>query len=55
MPPSDEQSAADLRMRAFHARRLARDFERDEAAPRLRALADELEAEAEAIEGAKAP
>lgn len=50
MPPSDEQSAAELRAKAARARRLAETINHDEAAPRLRALADELEAQAETQE-----
>jgi hypothetical protein len=52
VPPSDELSAAELRARATRVRRLARDFEHDEAAPRLRALADELDKRADALEAA---
>ena len=50
MPPSDKPSAAELRARAARVRRLARDFEHDESAPRLRAYADELEAQAKVLE-----
>jgi hypothetical protein len=52
VPPSDDRSAAELRARAAHIRRLARDFEHDEAAPRLRALADELDKRADVLEAA---
>jgi hypothetical protein len=44
MPP------ADLRARAGSVRTLARFVAHDEAAPTLRAFADELEARAEALE-----
>ena len=54
VPPSPEDSAAELRARAARARRLARAFEHDESAPRLRALADDLQARADALEGAVA-
>jgi hypothetical protein len=50
VPPSDDQSAAGLRARAARVRRLARDFEYDELAHRLRASADELEAQADTLE-----
>jgi hypothetical protein len=52
VPPSDDRSAAELRARAAHIRRLARDFGHDEAAPRLQALADELDKRAHALEAA---
>jgi hypothetical protein len=47
----DEKSAA-LRARAARARWFARALEYDEAGPRLRALADKLEAEATALDAA---
>ena len=50
VPPSDYLSATELRTRAARARRLARSFEFDEAAPRLRAYADELDQRADALE-----
>jgi hypothetical protein len=43
---SADQSAAKLRARAARARRLAEDFQYDEAAPRFREWADALEAQA---------
>jgi hypothetical protein len=52
VPPSDDQSAAELRARAARVRQLARTFENDEAAPRLRAYADELDKRAHALEAA---
>ena len=52
VPPSDAQSAAELRARAARVRQLARTFENDEAAPRLRAYADELDKRAHALEAA---
>jgi hypothetical protein len=54
VPPSDEQSTAELRARAARARRLAETFQYDESAPRLRALADDLQARADPLEGAVA-
>ena len=50
MPPREAQSAAELRARAARVRRLTQAFEHDESAPRLRALADDLEAQADALE-----
>jgi hypothetical protein len=50
VPSSDRQSVAELHARAAHARRLARYIEPHEASQRLRDYADELEAQAEAIE-----
>jgi hypothetical protein len=50
MSPRETQSAAELRARATHVRRLARHYEHDEAAARLRALADDLEAQANVLE-----
>jgi hypothetical protein len=50
MPPADEQSAAELRVRAARARRLARYLAGDDAEEALLALADELEARADALE-----
>jgi hypothetical protein len=52
--PSPKDSAAELRARAARARRLAETFRHDESAPRLRTLADELQARADALEGAVA-
>jgi hypothetical protein len=46
MSPRETQSAAELRAESARVRRLARAFEHDESAPRLRALADELDARA---------
>jgi hypothetical protein len=50
MSPRETQSAAELRAEATRARRLAEAFEHDEAASRLRALADDLEARAHVLE-----
>jgi hypothetical protein len=50
VPSPDRQSVAELHARAAHARRLARYIEPHEASQRLRDYADELEAQAEAIE-----
>ncbi len=52
MPPSDDRSAAELRAHAARARWLAQSLEHDEAAPRLRAYADELDERADALEAA---
>jgi hypothetical protein len=52
VPPSVEQSAAKLRAQAARERRLAEAFEQDESAPRLRALAEALEAQADALDAA---
>ena len=52
--PYPKDSAAELRARAARARRLAETFQHDELAPRLRALADDLQARADALEGAVA-
>lgn len=48
MPPPE--FAPRLRAKAKRARQLAAYFEHDEAAARIRALADELEARAEALD-----
>ena len=50
MPPSDEEFVAELRAKAAHARRLARYVIDNEAGGRLQAFADELEAQADALE-----
>ena len=50
MSPPEGQSAAELRAEVARVRRLANIFQHDESAPRLRALADELEVQAEALE-----
>lgn len=50
VPPSDKRSAAELRAEAAHARRLARSIEPHEASRRLNEYADELEAQAKALE-----
>jgi hypothetical protein len=50
MPPSDEESVAELRAQAARARRHARDFGHDEVGERLKVFADELEARALALE-----
>jgi hypothetical protein len=50
VPPFDQQSAAELHARAVRVRWLADHFGHDEAGPRLRAMADELEAEAAALD-----
>lgn len=50
VPPSDKRSAAELRAEAARARRLGRYLEPDEAPQRLHGYADELEAQAKAVE-----
>jgi hypothetical protein len=54
VPPSEDQSVAELRARAARVRRLAETFQHDESAPRLRALADDLQARADALDRAAA-
>ena len=49
VPPSEDQSVAELRARSARARRLAEIFQHDQSAPRLRALADDLQARADAL------
>jgi hypothetical protein len=50
VPPSDKRSVAELGAEAARARRLARYLGPDEASQRLHDYADELEAQAKAVE-----
>jgi hypothetical protein len=50
VPSPEDQSPAELRMRALHVRQLAEHFEHDEMRERLQAFAAELDAQADAIE-----
>lgn len=50
MPPPDDRAAAELRAKATRARRLAEAFRHDKSAPRLRALADKWEMQADTLE-----
>ena len=52
MPSPEDQSPAQLRTRALHARLLAENFEHDEIWERLQVFAAELDAQADALETA---
>ena len=50
MPSPENQSLAELRMRALRVRRLSEHFEHDEIWERLQAFAAELDAQADTLE-----